>query len=340
MQGFEEASVLISTDGLGYKVEQKLEAKAAPLTAAEKLAALVDPLAAVDAAGAVRAEKRRKEMESMAARHGDAGDIDAAAAAQSSGAAKGRLSLRDQLAANRLAADEAWKEKNNPFRPPPGLSEDDYQAHMDLLEAKRTKHDMKREQEQQDFTQFQIALQQKELALREAESKTAALPVGAAVPLPDLEQLDPSLSFQHLEEGRAGAAATLFGGGTAAAAENGSSGAGALLLSPQAGGAVAIPAAAGSSIAGALPPLILLKRKHSSSDAAGGAAAASASSEEKPAKKHKHKHKEKKKDKSESATATATATATSSTTAAAAAPPPPAASSALAGLGAYADDSD
>ena len=103
--------MLISTDGLGYKVEKKVEkvVAAAPSSA-------LDPHADL---AAIRAEKRRREVEAMSSgrslRHagddsgvfssaGGFSDLDAAAAAEP-GMPKTKLSLRDQLAANKAAHD-------------------------------------------------------------------------------------------------------------------------------------------------------------------------------------------------------------------------------------------
>jgi hypothetical protein len=107
MQGFEEAAVLISTDGLGYQVEKKLEPKVEPVSAA---ALALDPSADL---AAIRAAKRRAEIEAMSTTRREAeietvfasgaGDLDAAAAAM--GAPKTKLSLRDQLAANKAASE-------------------------------------------------------------------------------------------------------------------------------------------------------------------------------------------------------------------------------------------
>lgn len=149
--------------------------------------------------------------------------------------------------------------------PPPGLTEDDYNAYMELEQTRLSKHEQLREQEQQDFTQFQIAMQQRELAVKALADDAAAVPVGSAVPLPERE-LDPSLSFSRLDNA-----------------------AGAALLSPVLAATPAAAAASSSAAAAtaALPPLVLLKRKHSED-------AATSKSKDKSEKK---KHKKHKKDK-------------------------------------------
>lgn len=128
MQGFEEAAVMLSTDGLGYQIEQRIEHK--PETAAADGSIEAQALAAVG----IKGEKRAAA--SSATRHGGGGlgdpyggsggggggggadpfeDLGMAAAAAAAGVSKKPLSLRDQLAANKAAQEEAWKEKHNPF---------------------------------------------------------------------------------------------------------------------------------------------------------------------------------------------------------------------------------
>jgi hypothetical protein len=355
MQGFEESSVLISTDGLGYRVEKPVEkpaANAAPTLSEE------DALFGVSSSELMsRAERRRREMEAERAGMASLGmtgngvfasdDLDAAAEAQAAAAAGGaraKLSLREQLALNAAEKDAAWKAKHNPYRPPPGLNDEEYAAYQELEAAKRTKHEQTRQQEQQDFTLFQIALQQKELAALQAKEQqeaaaagdakkqaAAAAPVGSAVPLPELDQLDPSLSFSHLADSSTDAE-------QAAARSSGA----AALLSPEpphsSAGAAATAAASSSIVAPAaatLPPVMLLlkpKRRHSTTHTADG----TSDEKEGPAAKKQKKHrKDKEKDKEKNA-----AVASAAAAPAASAAPAPAANPILAGLGAYGSDDD
>lgn len=284
-----------STDGLGYRSEQKIEPKVPVIVD------LADPT--VDLA-AVRAEKRRREIEAMSSvrsiqeidevfSSNGASDLDAAAERLGQPAG-GRVSLREQLRLNKEAQDAAWQEKHNPFKPPPGLSEEDYNMFMQLEEDRMSKHAAQREQEAEDYKAFAKAVQSKQQVDGGGESVSK-------VDLKDLDTIDPALSFARTNS--PGASLLVDGASATATSE------------------AATPAM----------PVFVLKRKHSTD---GGAA-------EHKEKKHK-KHKKHKKDKDDTPPPTTTSTSSSSTTNTATTPvaSAPAATSALAGLVAYSSDED
>ena len=301
MQGFEESSILLpSSDGLGYTSEQRIEPKPVAASAGGDSGDL----------NAIRAEKRRREIEAQSTGGGSlrdsdgvfsssgVSDLDAAAERKFAAGPSGvRVSLREQLRLNAEAKDAAWKEKNNPFKPPPALTEEDYNMYMELEESRQSKHAAQREAEAEDYKLFAEAMKRKEAGLSANATSDPAAPVKVA--LTELSALDPSLGFGHLSS----ATQSLLG--TPAAASN----------SP-------IIAATSSSAtpANANMPLLVLKRKHSESD---------------KEKKERKSHKKSKKHEKDAPSTTAAAPP-----APAAPGPPAAASSALAGLGAYGSDDD
>lgn len=335
MQGFEEAAVLLpSSDGLGYTGERRVEPTA-------PTRATIDPLDPQADLAQIRAEKRKREIEAMslvgkrqeydevfASSSNDAGDIDAAAARKDAlGVASGgvgvRISLREQLRLNKEAHDAAWKEKHNPFRPPSGLSEEDYNMYMNLEEQRVSKHQAQREQEKEDYELFAQALRSKEEAEEAAKKKAEATASSASSSsdqpssssssvLPDLTALDPTLSFSHLTSQSSSAS----------------------LLAPSDTLTAATPITSVDSIpssSSTMPPLVILKRKHNADHPHHHP-----HSDNEPKEKSHKKHKKQKKEKDQE-----TKIDTNSTTATVTPPPPPPPqTNALAGLAAYSSDDE
>ena len=313
MQGFEEATILLpSTDGLGYTGEKKVEPKLEP----KSVSALLDPSTAD--LGAIRAEKRRREIEAMSTTRRaedmpteffskeDAGDLDAAVARKDAGAGSGvRVSLREQLRLNKEASEAAWQEKHNPFKPPPGLSEEEYQIYAEMEEERLRRRESDRERAREDELIFELARKERE----DAEAARLALKERNPNANPLATMLDPALSFSNPSPGDALVAHTndshtnhdSIPSSTTAAA----------LLPP-------------------VTPLVVLKRKH----------------KDKESKKEMKKHKKHKKDNSESTpesaapSSTPPGSLTTSATAMSSSSTEPAATSALAGLAAYSSDDE
>ena len=65
--------------------------------------------------------------------------------------------LYEQLAANKETKNAEWKEKHNPFKPPPGLDEDEAEFFQQVEESKRVAQQSRTEQMQQDRRAFHDA---------------------------------------------------------------------------------------------------------------------------------------------------------------------------------------
>lgn len=102
--------LLPTSDGLGFAGEKKLQPTRA-----------VDPLDPTVDLATIRAEKRRREIEEMSKPQAREGS-DVFASDEFDTRSNAKLSLREQLQLNRERAEAAWKEKHNPFAPPPGES--------------------------------------------------------------------------------------------------------------------------------------------------------------------------------------------------------------------------
>jgi len=332
MEGFEEASVLESTDGLGYRVERKVESRSIQPSAVQLA---LDPHADL---AAIREAKRRQRIEALSKvktreeiqeifASGDSDELDAAAAQQASMAG---MSLRDRLQRNRELAEAEWQEKHNPFRPPPALSEEDYQLYADMESARRTRHMELRQQDLEEFRMFQEMRAKREEEEKEEERKRKGETADEDGPtLPSVAELDPELSFARFKQSSDAAATSASS--TAAAS---SSAAASSATLPSLSGLIATPA---------MPPL-QLKRKHSEDKSSPN------SSNHEKGRDHQHEHKQKKHkkqktgkgDKRKEKDSPPTQAATSASTESAALPADDNEDSGggLAGLGAYGSDDD
>ena len=80
--------------------------------------------------------------------------------------------LFEQLQEQREAKDAEWKEKNNPFQPPPGMDEEDVAFEQDREDRARQRKRKAFEQDQNDMADFALARAQQE--------KGIVVPIGAA----------------------------------------------------------------------------------------------------------------------------------------------------------------
>lgn len=84
-------------------------------------------------------------------------------------------SLGEQLAESKKAKDDEWKEANNPFKPPPGLDEDEYTFYQEVEAKKDFKRDIKKFQDGKDMQEYTAAQMSKTKKIKEEALTTTGI---------------------------------------------------------------------------------------------------------------------------------------------------------------------
>jgi colicin import membrane protein len=170
---FEEGAVLSSTDGVSYNSPCNWRTARAHAYTHTNCILTDTVVCTAHACGAIAEEvevKRTTEEEATAAR------VKRMA---------GQKSLAEQLADAKEKAQNEWKEKNNPFRAPKALDEEDVQflsEHETAVKAQATRIKL---QDESDLIQFKTAVAERTLqaaADEAAAEKAAAAAAAAAAP--------------------------------------------------------------------------------------------------------------------------------------------------------------